>query len=390
MKKETLVLLTLIFLVVINVNAQLKVDSSGTVNIQCAQNDGKTVLSIGDLFSEYNFEECKKGLYVCTHQPVSSASSIAICGLSRKASGSNYGASVGLWGEGSGGSGGRNIGVVGTTLANCYGIGVYGTTEGSLDPFIPSQPFYAGYFYGPVYVDNEITTQGVYYTSDIRLKTNVESLRETEVVKGSTLDNLLALDVIEYNLKKPELNKEDSKEPSNMSETGKRLQNERASRRHYGLSAQELQKVYPDLVMEGQNGYLTVNYTELVPILIRSIQELKQELDEARTSSDNDLMRSRTATDIPSATTSSSFQLFQNNPNPFTECTTIRFTLPDDAQNVYIYIFDMQGKLQKQMPVDASMSSVTINGYELQPGMYIYSLVVGGKEMDTKRMILSK
>jgi hypothetical protein len=34
--------------------------------------------------------------------------------------------------------------------------------------------------------------------------------------------------------------------------------------------------------------------------------------------------------------------------------------------------------------------SVTINGNSLEPGMYLYSLVIDGKEVDTKRMILTK
>jgi len=34
--------------------------------------------------------------------------------------------------------------------------------------------------------------------------------------------------------------------------------------------------------------------------------------------------------------------------------------------------------------------SVTINGNSLQPGMYLYALVIDGKEVDTKRMILTK
>ena len=65
-------------------------------------------------------------------------------------------------------------------------------------------------------------------------------------------------------------------------------------------------------------------------------------------------------------------------------------SLPDDAPASYIYIFDMTGKMQKQIPVDPSQQSVTINSYELSAGIYLYSLVVGGKEIDTKRMILSK
>lgn len=60
------------------------------------------------------------------------------------------------------------------------------------------------------------------------------------------------------------------------------MNKELSSKSHYGLSAQELQTIYPDLVTEGQDGYLAVNYVELIPILIQSIQDLKRELDELR------------------------------------------------------------------------------------------------------------
>ena len=168
------------------------------------------------------------------------------------------------------------------------------------------------------------------------------------------------------------------------------------SRRRYGVSAQQLQEVYPSLVMEGQDGYLYVNYTELVPLLLRSIQELKAELDEVKGNNDK-VKFARTAdfddesADVSDATKNPSVaSLAQNTPNPFTERTTIRFTLPENTRNAYIYIFDMSGKMQKQIPIDSSMQSVTIEGYELSAGMYIYSLVIGGKEVKTRRMILSK
>ena len=85
-----------------------------------------------------------------------------------------------------------------------------------------------------------------------------------------------------------------------------------------------------------------------------------------------------------------SASLSQNTPNPFTEQTSIRFTLPDEAQNASICIFDMSGKMLRQIPVSPSMHSITIKGYELQAGMYIYSLLISGKEIQSKRMILSK
>lgn len=61
-----------------------------------------------------------------------------------------------------------------------------------------------------------------------------------------------------------------------------------SSRCHFGVDTRELQKVYPSLVLECQDGYLSVNYLEKVPLVIRSIQELKQELDELADSEENE------------------------------------------------------------------------------------------------------
>ena len=60
------------------------------------------------------------------------------------------------------------------------------------------------------------------------------------------------------------------------------------------------------------------------------------------------------------------------------------------GNTVNAYIFNMQGVLVKQLPINANQSSITINGSELSAGMYLYSLIVNGKEVDTKRMILTK
>ena len=35
-------------------------------------------------------------------------------------------------------------------------------------------------------------------------------------------------------------------------------------------------------------------------------------------------------------------------------------------------------------------NSVIIKGYELNPGMYMYTLIVDGKDIDTKKMILTE
>ena len=46
--------------------------------------------------------------------------------------------------------------------------------------------------------------------------------------------------------------------------------------RQVGVIAQEIQAVYPELVKEGGNGFLSVDYPKLTAVLIQSVKELKE------------------------------------------------------------------------------------------------------------------
>ena len=50
----------------------------------------------------------------------------------------------------------------------------------------------------------------------------------------------------------------------------------------YGVIAQEIQKVMPELVNTRDSGYLAVKYDKIVPLLIESIKELKREIEELK------------------------------------------------------------------------------------------------------------
>jgi len=47
-----------------------------------------------------------------------------------------------------------------------------------------------------------------------------------------------------------------------------------------GLIAQEVQAVYPELVLEDEEGTLSVSYTKMVPILLEAIKEQQQQINE--------------------------------------------------------------------------------------------------------------
>ena len=387
--KRFYLLSVLMAMLAIDANAQLKVDENGNVAIGTTNSDFKPRLSVGNNSHFFNDNTFSWGL-AATPLLQDGKRNVGVFGITRV--NPNHG---------------RNFGVVATIDYDyepvCVGgAGLYAASHGWY-LYNPAniQGMYAAYFSGPTNISGRATVQEIYTPADERLNDNVSSV---EAKKGvSTLDNLLKMDVLEFNMKsrektvEPKAGEEMTEEVKKSYEQLKKEEKEMYSRRHFGLSAKELEKVYPNLVLKGQDGYQYINYTELVPILIRSIQELKAELDEVK-SKDTDVKRARAASfeedeplDVKDATSIPAMAtLAQNTPNPFSERTTIRFTLPENAQNAFIYIFDMSGKMQKQIPVDSSMESVIIEGYELRAGMYIYSLVIGGKEIDTKRMILSK
>jgi hypothetical protein len=57
------------------------------------------------------------------------------------------------------------------------------------------------------------------------------------------------------------------------------LRNEKNPNLQTGFIAQEIQKIFPELVNTGSDGYLSVDYTGLIPHLVESVKALKSEND---------------------------------------------------------------------------------------------------------------
>ena len=96
-----------------------------------------------------------------------------------------------------------------------------------------------------------------YNSSDIRLKDNIQ------VIQGS-LDKIGEIRGVEFDW--------NDKSPGWARERGHDV----------GVIAQEVQKVVPEIVVERKSGYLGVDYKRLVPLLIESVKELKEEIEELK------------------------------------------------------------------------------------------------------------
>ena len=56
-----------------------------------------------------------------------------------------------------------------------------------------------------------------------------------------------------------------------------------------------------------------------------------------------------------------------------------------------LYVYDLQGVQKHAIEItERGENSVNITASKLPAGMYIYTLIADGKEIDTKRMILTK
>lgn len=51
---------------------------------------------------------------------------------------------------------------------------------------------------------------------------------------------------------------------------------------HHGVIAQEVQQQFPEMVSKGSDGYLRVDYIQLIPVMIEAIRELKNEIDQIK------------------------------------------------------------------------------------------------------------
>ena len=310
---------------------------------------------------------------------------VSLWGTAAQNNPTNTGRAFGVLGSAGNSTSGYNYGVFGTVGGSNNGAGVVGTINDNKDVYVPGM--YAGYFVGNVRVTGTVTAQNL-TSSDSRLKENVSSLSRK---KTKTLNSVISMNPVEYNLK--QVYTESSGGDS--VRVQKKMYDEKSQqfqKKHFGLIAQELKEIYPDLVYEEDDGYLSVDYTGLIPILIQSIKELREEIDNLRditvqatngiTPSDEDLR---------SAGNSLRPFLYHNAPNPFKERTEIKFFVPENVKTAQINIYSIQGALLKEIRISQRGEGThVIYGSEFSPGVYLYALFADNRQVDVKKMVLSK
>lgn len=299
-----------------------------------------------------------------------------------------------------------NIGVIGGADYVPLSLAVAGYLGGGYQQFLPNIRAavygnavtstytvgvpYAGYFDGDVQINGAAyCTANAWTVSDKRLKKEI-----TPISNSQQIISRLQPKTFLYN-KENELS-------VNVSD-----------RRDYGIIAQELEEVLPELVRETispavkdksgktvreEKTYKTVNYTAFFGILIANAQEQQKQLNEQKELIEQQQkliseLQQKTGAAAGLSQNSADitgFSMSQNEPNPFTHETVIKYDLPATVASAYMAVYDLSGKQIERFALDQKgASSISVTSEKLAAGIYLYSIVADGKVMDSKKMIVA-
>ena len=264
---------------------------------------------------------------------------------------------------------------------------------------------------GNIYTYRVFSVLPAIVTSDTRAKENITPLE-------NPIEKLKQISGYHYNIKREVLPEDISEEfITTLTKT------------QIGFLAQEVEKVFPELVMppETEEEFCKMDYNGMMPILLEAIKEQQmvieslqkliskqgtesnpiiieelqrkvENLEEALmkccnvNSIDIDENNSIQKINITDPTNvAEEMKIYQNAPNPFNENTTIKCYIPPIIKKVELCIYNMQGIQVKCFTVSERENvTVQIQAGQLASGIYTYLLIGDGKTSDAKQMILTK
>lgn len=221
----------------------------------------------------------------------------------------------------------------------------------------------------------------VLLTSDKRLKQNFRSIEKP-------LDKLLQMSGQKYDFINQRI--------ETVKNENEKLKDLRFEKDRLGFIAQDLEKILPEAVYYAvdEDRYY-IDYNAVIPVIVEAMKEQQTQIEVLKEEVENCCKSNLKNASLVNETTNNLAenvaQLDQNIPNPFSKETKVSCFIPEGVGIAILYIYNMNGtQLQQYSITGTGKQTVTISGNSLQAGMYLYALVIDGKEVDTKRMILTK
>ena len=297
-------------------------------------------------------------------------------------------------------------GVQGLTAGGTTCVGVYGSGTGATTNYglYGEQTDTASADYAIVGI-GDVYAWRYFQASDAKLKKNINAF-------SGALDKVSRLTIATYQF-------DQAKYPGAALPGGNQI----------GFIADNIQSLFPELIKTGDlpagatrsaRGKITyntipdvkaVNYVGMIPVLAEAIKEQKMIVDQkdALIAAQNDkiaqleskfnqlavLLQQNgkiTPEQLKAVQISTEkASLGQNVPNPSNGVSNISFYLPAGVQSASLQVVNALGVVVKSIPVSQrGNGQVALDATEFAAGQYSYSLIVDGKAVDTKNMMMTK
>lgn len=227
-------------------------------------------------------------------------------------------------------------------------------------------------------VEGSIWCTSITTSSDEKLKKNIKPLE-------NSLNKILALKGFsyDYNIEKDKYKNMDlskvSKDKLKTIENDKKI---KYNKKSMGFLAQDLEKVLPNAVSLDDEGMYSIDYQAITPLLVEAIKEQQQQIERLEK-----LLQQTSNSGVSEKNTAILYQVFASSAGEITE---IDYYLPKSVKQASIVIYNVDGENVKTIPIDIHESKASINPWELSAGIYIYTLLADGQEVDLKQMVLTK
>jgi hypothetical protein len=144
-----------------------------------------------------------------------------------------------------------------------------------------------------------------------------------------------------------------------------------------------------------KDGLYGLRYSDFVVPLVKAVQELSTQNDELKKQNDDlaqRLAKLEAIMNVQQSTINlSSASLGQNVPNPFSKATTINYSLPQKYLSAKIIVIDESGNTIRIFNLSGTGKGTLNFSSPFRVGAsYEYLLLVDGKLIDTKQMVLAK
>ena len=340
--------------------------------------------------------------------------------------------SIGGYNSGSGGglegTSNTGIGTYGSSSTS-YGVygfsgsstGVYGVSNGTFSTNGYAGQFISNNFRGIYvqsatgwiagYFNGDVFTTGAYTPSDPKLKKNIKDFSN-------------AMDIIDkLQVKSYEFRNEGNFALMNLPKGN-----------HIGILAPDVEKVLPGAVrdvsfntkdalaakkvisadgkevpqadrsVKGEEiDFKAVNYSEFTPIIIKALQEQHEQIKQQQQQIDElkqiiSTLQKSQSTSTSISTNSESLKingsatdavLEQSVPNPTRGVASIRYYLPASSKNAQLVLTDNLGNMIKQVTLSTGKGVTDLDASALSSGTYTYTLWVGGKLIQSRKLVVS-